>query len=182
MLEKIITYAILGLTLSLTFGYLNRLSRKPIQLDESGKFSLRMSKLYNIVGYTGIVFGLIMIVGPLLFVDEEMDAWSYVLFAFVFVLFTLLGALSILCYRNHMVFYDERLIEVRSPFGKTAGMEWSEIKKIKFIPLTGFIRLTDSRGGRINLHYHLLGMGDFINTLEAKTGLRNKTLRRHFPG
>lgn len=179
MVEKIITYAILGLVLSLTFRYMNKLSRKQIPLDDSGKTRLRMSKLYNVIGYSGIAFGVLIVVGPLIFVKEDPDG-GYFLFLFVFLLMSGLGTYSVMCYRNHVAVFDDTAVEVSNAFGKTNVMKWQEMTKISFNPFSGFITIKGRDDRSIKLHYHLIGIAGFVDKLRERTGLESKILERHF--
>jgi hypothetical protein len=165
-------YAIIGFTVTAALGYLNKAMGKHIDSNINGEFFLRMNKLYNIVGYIGLLIGLIVTIGPVL--TDQLDFVMYLLIFFAFFILIGLGLLAVLFYRNHYIRFDNSKIEVRSPFAKTRIMKWDEIKKASFNPGSGFLILKDQHGQKIKIHQHIVGLGRFVSYLESKTDWTTK--------
>jgi hypothetical protein len=175
MTENFIFYAAIVLTVALTLRYLHKSTSKSISTDDKGQFSIRMHKLYNIVGIISIVLCLVITIGPIL--AGESDIGIYIMTFFMFLLFGGLGLLCILYYRNHNVLFDTTSITVQSPFGKLKSTSWQKLAKASFNPTSGMLILTDSDGQKLKIHQHLVGLNKFIRMLEIKTGWTSKELK-----
>ena len=101
-------YAIVGFTVAATLSYLNKATGKHVDSNENGEFLLRMNKLYNIVGYIGLVIGLIVTIGPVL--TDQLDFVMYLLIFFAFFILIGLGLLAVLFYLNHYIRFDNSKI------------------------------------------------------------------------
>ena len=171
MIEKIITYALIAISVSLALAYLKKGATTKFFLTGSGKLILRMNKLYAVMGLIGFILGLfitIMIVitkGPLLVA------------AIVLIIFWGTGIPCWIYYRNHILKFDDKAIEVKSFYGKDGSILWSDISDISFNHFSGLLTILDNKGIIIKIHQHIVGLSSFVKMLEQKTSWTAEKLR-----
>ncbi|HEU4470180.1 MAG TPA: hypothetical protein VFR58_03780 [Flavisolibacter sp.] len=168
MSDYSIFYSLVAVSVALTLSYLSKATNKDVKENEQGQYLLRMHKLYFIVGIIALVFAGVFIASPL-FVDNP-DIGLYITIFCMLLLFGGLGILSVLYFKKHYVLFDETTLKVGSPFGGVKSINWNEITKAKFSPVSGLLTLTGKAGERVKIHYHLIGFTNFVGQLEKKTG------------
>ena len=147
---------------------INKATAKRIVADWEGKYTLRMQKAYNILGWICGVIACCPIVA--LFFEMPVNISEWVIFGFLFVSFGFAAALCILYYRNHRVVFDKTYIEVTSPLGKVTTSTWNKIVKTTYSYNAGVLTLIDSEGQKLKVNHHLIGLNTFLSLLGSKTG------------
>lgn len=175
MSDNSIFYGLVALSITLTLSYLSKATSKDVVSNEQGQYTLRMHKLYYIVGIIALVFAAAFIISPLI-VDDP-DLVLYITIFCMLLLFGGLGLLSVLYFRRHYVLFGDTNVEVGSPFGKRKSLFWNEITKAKFNPSSGLLTLTSNTGDKVRVHYHLIGFPKFVEQLENKTTWTAKQLK-----
>ena len=175
MTEKVILYAIIGIAVSTSLAFLTKSTGKPIATDESGRFNIRMNKLYGIMGIIGLVFGLLFLIFlPLTTEPNDSGIWFIVIL--MLLIFWGAGIPCLMYYRNHRVSFDDNSIVATNVYGKVKEIKWSDILNIKFKVLSGLLVLT-TKNEIIKVHQHLVGLSKFIELIENKTKWTRKELK-----
>jgi hypothetical protein len=169
-------YPIIAAVTTITLRYVNKATNKNISTDVTRKYSLRIHRLYQIIGYAGLALCLILLIGPL-FMPEEMNIASYIILLCCYLIFGGLGLLCTRYYNNHLVIFDDALIQVLSVSGVVKFMKWEDINTARFNAFTGLITISDQVGNKIKIHQHLVGLTKFLNLLKAKTGLTAEKIK-----
>lgn len=178
MLSKILLHLVTDCCIAAILWYLNKASKKKILPNLQGEIVLRMPKFYNIIGYISLVIGVITVIGP--FVTDKPDTETYILILAMLLLFGGLGALCILCYRNHYLLFDNYGVEVRSPMGEVKHIRWNDISMASFNSLSGYLILTDKEGNKLKIFKQLIGLSLFVHALENKAKCDSKNLNLIF--
>lgn len=171
-LEKIITYGLIGLAVSLAMSYLNKGASQEIINKTNGLLELRMNKLYKILGYLCIGFASIFTIASLYYQEKEM----YIIGVLAITLFGGLGVPCLMYYRNHKLRFDHQKIIVQNWIKKKKEIRWEEIDEIKFNPFSGYL-IIRSKTEKVKIHQHLVGLKEFTNEMEAKTKWKASVLR-----
>lgn len=165
-------YGLGGMLIFLIYNYINATSNEEQQANEDGKYVLRMNRLYQIIGIISLVVAAVFTIGVIIYFDIEM----LILGVMMLLLFGGLGSLCFLYYKNHIVSFDEEAIEITDWRGRENRLYWDEIHKISFNRFSGLVKL-ESVGKQAGLHYHLVGLVDFVTMMENKTQWRAKALK-----
>ncbi len=169
---KFLQYALIGIVVSLFMNYLNKAASKPLEVEEEGRYVLKMHKLYQWIGWLSIALGLVALISMVLLFDIEMA----IIGVAMFLLFGVLGWLCLMSYNRHKVVFDEHQMTISSWQGKVLFFAWDEISDIKFNPISGYIKVYGPQGiGKI--HMHMLGLKSFVHMMEQKTKWRAKELK-----
>jgi len=94
MNQDFLFYALIGVIVAATLGYLNKKASTHTQPKQDGWYLLRMHRLYNFMGYLGILLGIVVGIGPVL--TDEADLAMYITIFLAFLIFMGLGILSLL--------------------------------------------------------------------------------------
>ena len=170
--EKVLTYVLSGLAVSLVLNYMNKGASQGIASGLNGQIALRMNKLYQILGYVSIGIALIFVVAALYYQEKGM----YIIGILMLFLFGGLGILCLMYYQNHKVEFDDKKITVQNWRKKIEEITWDEINDIKFHPFSGYLRLR-GLNKEMAIHQHLVGLKEFTNKMEEKTKWKTKELR-----
>ena len=149
---------------------INKATGKHIAADLEGRYTLRMQKAYNILGWICVVIACSPVVALFFEMPTKIGAW--IVLGLLFFSFGFAAALCILYYRNHQVAFDTTYIEVTSPLRKVTTSTWDKIVQTKYSYNAGLLTLIDSDGQKLKINHHLIGLSTFISLLESKTGLR----------
>lgn len=157
-------------------AFLTKATGKPVSPDQSGKLTLKMNRLYGVVGLIGLLFGLTFLIVPPLTTDHYSTGEIYMAVIVLLLIFWGTGIPGLLYYLNHKVCFDEDAIIVTDLFGKEQEVQWNNIESIKFKFSTGLLILkTDDK--KIKVHQHLVGLSQFIAFVERKTKWTNRELK-----
>jgi len=168
---KIFTYGIIAFLVPLALAYLQRGTGEKVTKSKNGQIILRMNKFYGIIGLFGVCLGLAiatMIVVTNGFVGVALMP---------LLIFVGTGLPCVLYYQNHILKFDEHTIEVKSVFGKVKSVKWADTHSVSFGAVSGLLSITDSKGTRVKIHQHIVGLSEFIKMMEAKTKWRAKDLK-----
>lgn len=174
MNQDFLFYALIGVIVAATLGYLNKKASTHTQPKQDGWYLLRMHRLYNFMGYLGILLGIVVGIGPVL--TDEADLAMYITIFLAFLIFMGLGILSVLFYRNHYLRFNDTDIEVSNAYGKITRTSWDNLIDGRFNISSGLITLTDSDGTKLKIHQHLIGLGGFVGLMEQKTKIKAKDI------
>ena len=174
MAEKAILYAIIGIAVSTALAFLTKATGKPVETDESGKFNLRMNKLYGIMGIAGLVFGLSFLIFLPLTSPNDSGIWIAIILMLLISWGT--GIPCLMYYRNHKVSFSDNSIIATNVYGKMKEIKWSDISDIRFKALSGLLVLTTTNE-QIKVHQHLVGLSKFVEYIEKKTKWTRKELK-----
>lgn len=165
MLSHVITLVVEAITRH----HLNKATGANIDANWQNDFTLRMQKLYNVLGWICIGFAVFTIL-PLIIEHPNM-IYLFVLLPFGLFFFGGAGILLILYYRNHQVIYDDTYIVVTGPLKKVITSRWDKIVDTQFNSTTGLLTLIDEDGQKLRMNQHLVGLQKFTTLLAKKTGL-----------
>jgi amino acid transporter len=175
MIEKIILYTIITIVVSTAFAFLTKATGKSVETDESGKFNLRMNKLYGILGLIGLVFGLLFLIFVTL-TAEPNDRGIWIGVILMFTIFWGTGIPCLMYYRNHKVTFSDNAIVATNVYGKMKEIKWNDISDIRFKALSGLLILT-TQSEQIKVHRHLVGLSKFVEFIETKTKWTSEELK-----
>ncbi len=170
-----IEHIITGIAIAAFLAYSNKKSSYNVEKNKAGSYHLRMNKSYMWIGALGTIFGLIISIGILIESEEGTLLSAFM----VFMMFSGLGVTILMWYYNHQLVFDEETIQVKSWTGKTLEINWGEIRKIKFSPIMGYLRI-HSKSKKLNIHQHLMGLVEFIKMMENKTDYKAIDLKLPF--
>jgi len=175
MIENIILFVIIGITVSTVLVFLTRATSKSITPNQSGQYILRMNRLYGILGVIGLVFGLLFMIFLSLSADEN-DGRIWIMVVFMLLIFWGAGIPCLMYYRNHKVTFNENSITATNVYGKVKEIKWSDILDIKFKVFSGQLVLK-TKDEVIKVHQHLVGLSKFVAFIENKIKWTRKELR-----
>ena len=170
--EKILTYGLIGIVVTLFMNYLNRSANQGSIKNKFGKYELRMNRLYQIVGLISIFIAIVFLIAAIYYQDKEI----YVIGFAMVLLFGGLGIPLLLFYINHKLVFDENKITSTGWTKKETTLRWDEITKISFSPFSGKIKV-QGQNSQLNIHQHLVGLKEFVNLMESKTKWRASDLK-----
>lgn len=173
MAENTILYLIIGIVISFAFSFLTKYSSKKVAKNPSGRYNLKMNKLYGIVGVVSLILGFFCSVYLPLIENSSEVIIGIVLFLLIF---WGLGIPSLMCYRNHSLSFDNKSIQVSNIYGKKKEIQWSDICTIKFNLFSGFLDLKTNKES-IRVHQHLVGITHFADYIEKYTKWTCKELK-----
>lgn len=178
-METLFKYGLIIFVVSLALYFLNKGAKDKVDQNENGEFKLKMHKLYLIVGYVCCALGLVMLAMVFndIFIRKVIEAGQLIPIIFMFVMFGGLGFACVLWGRNHYIIFDENQIIVSSVYGKINKILWAEIVSIEFSNISGLITIKNAEGIKIKIQMHLLGLIEFLNTMERKTRWTIKELK-----
>jgi H+/Cl- antiporter ClcA len=156
-------------------AFLEKGTGKKLQINERGLYELRMPKFYLILGCFCTMLSLAF-VGAMFFSDSS-KKFDFILFSLVFGMFAGFGIWSILLYKNHKVLFDETYIEVFNAAGKSKTTRWVDFSVAKFTYNTGMLALKDHNQQKLSINQHLIGLGGFMQMMEAKTAWSAESLK-----
>jgi uncharacterized membrane-anchored protein len=173
MIEKIITYGLIGIAATFTLSFLNKQASKKVAPLDNGKYALRLNSLYQYVGLGSLILGLIGFLLPTILLDS--NGW---LVGLIFLLiFGILGGICALWYFNHKFIFDSKKIESVSVYGKKTFLEWKDVVSISFNAISGLLVFKGSNGIKVKAHQHLVGLTELTTMMEQKTKWTVKGLK-----
>lgn len=162
--EKVVTQGLIVLAVSLAMGYMNKGASKEIEENIHGEVTLRMNKLYLVLGYVAIGLASIFMLAIFYYQEKEM----LIVGLPVCLLFGGLGLICLLYYRNHELKFNDKKILVKSWKGKIQEIAWEEINEIKFHAFSGYLKLKGFNK-KMTIHQHLVGLKAFTKKMGEKT-------------
>ena len=133
----------------------------------NGFIVCRINKVYKYVGWLGILFGLI--VGLIAYFSIE-DVNEAIIAGVSFLsLFSFIGVIVLLIYRNHILKFNESQFIITSFFGKKKEINWEELKEIKFSVNSNYIKFVSNSNEKVKIHKHLKMLELFADELEKQT-------------
>lgn len=171
-MEEYLPNTIVVAVVTLALSYLGKMARKPVQPSKSGQFVLRLNKMYLYVGWLGAIIGLVCMIG-VLFSDDDAKLLLVVLF---FVIFIPTSGVCMLWYKNHITVFDQETLTVQNWLGKSKTVQWKDIQYVKFKPLSGYIRLQDDLGRKVNIHMHISGLSNLLDAIEQQTPFKRNDI------
>lgn len=157
---------------NLALDFLNKSANKETQEDENGRFTLRLNRLYQIVGLIYIAIGFFVLFMILYFMDPAIIIIGLIMIG----VFWGMGIPCLIWYYNHKLTFDKKNITVKSWTTKEETIDWLDIEDIAFKRWSGYIKLA-GKNKRMTIHSHLVGLKSFIRMMEKKTKWRAKDLK-----
>lgn len=170
-IQHIITAVLIGAFLA----YSSRKSAKEVEKNIEGKYCLKINESYKWIGIASIILGIVVLIAAIISEEEGI----FIIASFIILPFVGLGILLMMWYQNHRLIFDEETITVKSWKGNTTIIKWEDIDNIKFSPIWGYLRIF-SKSKKQNIHYHLVGLIEFVKMMENKTKYRAKELKLPF--
>lgn len=164
-----------GIAVLAALIFLNRATRKPIVPDASGRFHLRMNKLYSLGGILGILMGLGLAITAL-FRMSTLAGTEIVLVFVMLGIFWGAGIPALLYYYNHRVIFDDTALTVTNVFGKTVITHWEDIASAQPGSLSSLMTI-NTASGKVKIHQHLVGLSRLGDKLAEKKGWTLPQLR-----
>ena len=175
MIDKIILNGIIAIFSLIVIAYLTKASKKKTSIDENGEFHLKMNKLYGLIGILGTLLGLFFLIYiPLTVKVGDNEIWLLTFFMLLILLVP--GIFLLMYYKNHRVIFGDNSIVVTDVFGKEKKIKWSDITDIKFNILSGMFVIS-TKSEKIKVHLHLIGISNFTEYIERKTGWKYKNFK-----
>lgn len=169
----VITTLVNAVVLGLLAVYLNKGFTKQIPIHKNGSITLRMHKLYHIVGIISMGIPALMM-ATTFFVDEE---GVYVPLFFITLMFGGMGLMCLKYYHHHRLTFDNQRVMVTDWKGKTQIIEWNDVIEIKQSSNSECIEIYTA-SNKLSIHNHLVGLGVFVKTMEAKTEWRGEDVEQ----
>lgn len=170
-----IEHIISGILITAFIAYSNKQSSYKVKRNEEGFYHLMLNNSYKWFGIITILGSFIVFIG-LLFSDEEgMVSLALVMLG----TFGGLGIIILMCYYNHHLIFNDELITVKSWRGIVKTTSWDEISNIKYSPMLGYL-IIYSETDKLNIHFHLVGLSEFVKLMESKTDYKAKDLKLPF--
>jgi hypothetical protein len=171
-MEKFALYTIVGTMVTAALIYLNKVASRHTTKNKEGWYTLRMNRLYQIVGILVGIIGLSFLFLGL----SEQDTNALITVLILSLGFIALGFICFLWFLNHRLNFNEKTIIASSFNGKPTSLNWQEITNISFSSFSGLITLTGSNGEIVKAHQHLAGLNSFIELMERQTKWTAKSL------
>lgn len=146
-----------------------------VQANVNGGYELRMNKLYLVVGLSGLIIGLILILTfPLL--AEELSVELFLILGLILLVFWGTGLTCLLYFVNHKVRFNKDSVEVVDVYGRKKEILWSEISEASFNTFSGLLKFQSSKT-TVKVHHHLVGLNTLIGVMENQTKWDRKSLK-----
>lgn len=154
-----------GIAAALAVRMLNRdAEKKDLEFDKDGDIVLRMSKIYDFLGYMIIAFGLMAVALSQFGAESPMES----LIIMIIGIFTILmGIFQIVFVRGIKVMAGQVGIRYVNFTGKEKQISWDEIKEIKFVKFKNSIYITSNTEG-IRIRMDFVGVRSFIDLMKGK--------------
>lgn len=171
--ETVITIAASSIAASISTYYFKKGNADKVQKNLSGNYVLRLPKMYKFIGILSIFIIIFFIILALLIQDEVLVILTIVMLAF----FGGLGVPCLLAYKNYSVELNEKTITTFNWIGKKKVLFWSEIKDIKFSPISGYIKIFGNHKDVLKINHHLNGLNLLKSKIDEKTRWNAKDLK-----
>lgn len=165
---------------SAVLAYLARITQKQAAKDVAGFYTLRMHRIYFVVGLIAIIIAVIAIAAG--FLTRPEGLMDILMICAIFIFFAGLGILSIFLYRKHYIRFDDAAAEVHGVGGNVNSFSWPEVIHARFNRVSGFLILKKTDQSRVQVHYHLIGFGSFLALLKTKSGIPSSELETAIAG
>lgn len=175
MTEKIFFYSAISLVVGLALAYLKKGASQSGGQTVNGLVVLKMNKLYGIIGIISIIFGFGFSLLPVL--SNEYNSVMFLIVLIMLLIFWGAGIPCWLYYKNHKLEFDGEKIIVKNVLGKEKTIQWSEINQITFSHFSSYLTIIDSKGEKIKIHQHIVGLSSFAKMIETKTSWKVKELK-----
>jgi len=144
--------------------FLTQAVSKKVIHDHTGRFHLRMNKLYSLGGITAILLGLgLSITGLMQEISVEMIGLASITLGITWGL----GITCLRYYYNHRVSFDNVSITVTSASGREVTFLWQDIVSARTVGLPGMTTI-HAAGYKVKIHSHLVGYSTLRDLAKEK--------------
>jgi len=165
-----ISTVVVVVVVMLMMRFFAKQSKQAPKTDADGYTVLRMSVLYEVIGWIGGVMILALTTAIFLFSVKSAgtsdDLVGTIFGVAVFSIFFALCALLILSRRKSYIRFDNEKIEVHGITKKTKEIRWASIKTIVFTPKRT-LKLSDGNTN-VRVYYSLIGFQTFVERMKEK--------------
>lgn len=177
MIDKIIFYAVINITVSIAIFYLYKGGEKNINLVKEDAHTLKMNKLFYYLGILLIIVGVSTIIIPLFSLSFSENNNQIIAMSIMGSLCILMGMVLIKIYKTHFLIFDDHTVSVVRYFGKITQGKLEDIETVKFNSLTGMITIRLKTGFILKFSQYLVGITNFIQHIETKNQLDLKKVK-----
>lgn len=144
-------------------------SKERLRKEFNGKYLLKASLVYKVMGIVLIVIAIVLINVMVLHWNEEIQ----IIAPIVACLFLVPGVLTMMFYYNYNVEFDELRIIATNWRGVKRVFKWNDISKVKYIDSLKCLRVKSATSS-VLINYDSVGFITFIEMLELKTDYKLK--------
>lgn len=167
-------YGLIGLLVVFTLRTLNRKAEQPAKKQADGRYLLRVSRVYAVIGYSGILIGSAFLI--LLLLEDAFSPEGKGLVILGSLLFLGLGIYLLLWQTNQKVLVDAQGIEAGNWRNQTQSLVWANIRQVRYNKLTGTLMLLEESGKKLKLSQYLVGLCTLLYLMEQNTEFRTRAL------
>ncbi|RKP57944.1 hypothetical protein D7Z26_00045 [Cohnella endophytica] len=157
------------LVISFFMNYATRMSNKIIDPNGQGEITLKLNRMYSIVGYVSIVFFLTL---EIIFSFSAEFNWGFFSISSILII---LGIILILGGKFYRIILSSEGITQYSFLNKYSFIKWDEITQISFNSLSQEVKVRSQFKG-IKIHTHMVGFENFIEII--KTNVEKKLFKK----
>ena len=148
-----------------SLSWLNKVAKTKLQPDKTGETTLRMNKLYIIMGVIAFIMWLTFVI--FLFTSISSD-WKTFVSSFLIISIVTLGP-GIPCslwYLNHKVTFDNETIQVNNVYGKKNQILLKDIVSISMNHFSGMLKV-NTQNDSVSIHQHLVGVSTLTEKIKS---------------
>jgi len=144
--------------------YADYKSRKKLNQNIHGQFSLKLNASYKWVGFACCLIGSFLLNAAISNWNEEI----YLMASFAVLMFFGIGILLLIWYYNYELVFDEKRITATNWKQNKKTIHWMEVEKVEFNATLGYLKLY-SKNIKMVVFEHSVGFVEFLRNLESKT-------------
>lgn len=157
-------YGIVGLVVYAALYWLNKTAKTRIHPDKTGETTLRMNKLYFILGSLVSIMWIVFV--AFLSTSASNDWTIFILLILIVSIVSIgPGIPCILWYLNHKVTFDNDRIHVSDIYGKMKTVLFRDIVSMNTNIFTGMLELK-TQNDSVKIHQHLVGVKNLIERIK----------------
>jgi hypothetical protein len=173
-MNDFILYFIISIFTFLLIYFLNKKSKKEVEVSKNEIINLRLNKFYLYFGYCSIALGLVSSI--LIFSNER----NLILSIVFLLIFGGAGITLVYIYVNHRIIIYDTKIEVFNFLGKNKSINWSELKDVNFSLFKGVLVLMNKENEKLSIHQHIVGFKTIIQKIKTQSEVNIDHLKLPF--
>ncbi|MEM9723380.1 MAG: hypothetical protein AAGA10_29190 [Bacteroidota bacterium] len=166
--ESTLQYGIPAVCSALVMHYMTRLTQKEIPRQADGSLTLRMNRLYQVLGYIALGIGVVVLVASFGAKEEGKEIEILMAQLVILLLFGGGGIYLIMGYSNTWLSFNEDHIRSSTWMGEIKEIHWKDIEQIRYKSLSGYL-VIKGKNEKIKAFRYFVGFQAFINEMEEQT-------------
>ena len=162
----------MGLTIPL-LSYLNKQANQHLHSDYS---ELKMPKAYLFMGHLVVLISLGVMILPRLM--ENPPEYNHPLIWMLILSIFLFGLYIISLYSIHKINIKKNEFIISSTFNRKKKFRVDKIKSLNINFFTYFITIKDENDNKGKVYFHLIGLIELLERIEAQSGIDTSKIKR----